>query len=272
MGRLRPRAGPASGVCWPSGPARSARRRSRWTSICASAAREGRLVCAEPFVAVRGPQRGQLPQPLAVPDRRGSAGFGHGDDTAAILFGRRGSASSVSHPGRRGRAPTSRAAAATPEMSSCSRRWAPNSGGLGRNGVTKRTDEDAVRARSAGAIASADPRAWLFAGGSQSMAKLILLSILLVTVLVPLWAARDRNARPRHEEGPALHVHWERRLSASGHVRLPAAADRPGRARPTRSAASSTAMRRCVTASLLAIASAGATVNTLVQVPSPRSP
>jgi len=37
-------------------------------------------------------------------------------------------------------------------------------------------------------------RAWLCEGSWPSMQKLILISILFVDVLVPLWAARDRDA------------------------------------------------------------------------------
>jgi hypothetical protein len=77
-------------------------------------------------------------------------------------------------------------------MSSCNRRCAPNDGGLGKNGVTKRTER---RLRTPfDTLRSPLRRAWLDGGGGLSMQKLILISILFVDVLVPLWAARDRNA------------------------------------------------------------------------------
>lgn len=38
------------------------------------------------------------------------------------------------------------------------------------------------------------PRAWLYPGEAPSMSKLILLSIILLDVFIPLWAARQPNA------------------------------------------------------------------------------
>jgi hypothetical protein len=79
-----------------------------------------------------------------------------------------------------------------PEMSSCSRLWAPNVGGLGKKGVTKRTER---RLRTfLDTLRRPDPRAWLLSSGPSSMQKFILISILLADVLIPLWAARDPNA------------------------------------------------------------------------------
>jgi hypothetical protein len=43
-------------------------------------------------------------------------------------------------------------------------------------------------------LRSEELRAWLSTDGIASMSKLILLSILLLDVLVPLWAARQPNA------------------------------------------------------------------------------
>ncbi len=230
------------------------------------------LVVAQPLIAVRGPERGQLTHPLARP--AGTVGrIRHRDDAPAILLRGADGVFLVlvriderqhGHVVQRGHAGDEFV-----ETPLCAKRWRARQ---------KWRDKEDGQASARYLEDVAEGHLTCFAGGDR-----VAVDAEIHTYLDSLGRYSDSylgltrsKRRQRPQEGSSLYVHLQCHLFALGHVRLPTAVTGTHFARPVCSAGSRAraddGQAPVVTASLLAMANAGATVKTLVHVPRPRSP